>query len=142
MKEMVYTTTPKREWLMHSFYRGVEFVIMSLGTHPTAYVGITKDNPLYGKDYSDDDFPLLSCNGGITYTEPSIRNEDGKSVGMYKWWIGCDYNHCWDYNPKLAEDFELFSIDFTGYSHKKWTTEEIYKEVKEVIDEILGEKEE
>lgn len=139
MKEMIYTATSKREWLIHSYYKGVEFVIMSLGTHPTAYIGLMKDNHLYGKYYYDDDFPLLSCNGGITYTEPSIRNEDGKTVGTYKWWIGWDYNHLCDYNGLLAQDISYDALLLDAFPLKKWTTNEILDEVKTVIDEILGE---
>ena len=125
MKEMIYTKERKREWLLHDYYREIEFVIMSLGTHPTAYIGVEKDNP-YWLSSGDS---LESCNGGITYANSFIYDEEKKKYENNKWWLGWDYSHMWDYTTLFNETFGL----------KKWTTEEILEEVKATIDEVLGE---
>ena len=38
MKEMVYSSTHTKEVLHSGEYKGYKFCILTLGTHPTAYV--------------------------------------------------------------------------------------------------------
>jgi len=129
MKEMIYKSTLEREVLERGKYKGYEFEIISYGTHPCAYVCVPVGHPFYEKPYDEVD---VDCHWGCTYSQ---RREDGK------WWIGWDYAHFEDYSgvnllyesiPALKE----FANDFG----KKWTTDEILKEVFEVIDQLIAEK--
>ena len=129
MKEMIYTTDwGKLEWLDHGEYKGYEYVIMSLGTHPTAYVGIPVDEAdtiFQEEDLEGSD--LIDVHGGITYERNYIHDESKNKYSNDKWWIGWDYAHLHDY---MADN------DYGQY-RKKWTTEEIFKEVKEACYQLM-----
>lgn len=128
MEEMVYKNKDDRQWLEHNTYKNYEYVVMSLGTHPTAYIGIPKGHRLYGLDIQDID---IDCHGGCTYSQNRILKDDGSSYSNDKWWIGWDYAHLYDYlgwfdgNPDFVDDYR-----------KHWTTKEIVWEVEAVIDSI------
>ena len=132
MKKMIYQPTAKIEVLATGYCFGLLYYIFNLGTHPTAYIKIPKNHKYYEKEYDDID---ICVHGGITYSRDYLYlNEKDKIEG---WFIGWDYAHCYDfmgyYNPK----------DNGLYNLKKWTTEEIYKEVREAcyqIQKIGGEK--
>lgn len=120
MKEMVYSRNHQQEILDEGDYFGVHYVILNLGTHPTAYIeNIFGINDIWSEDI---DCPV---HGGFTYEgAPYWRKEDS---GQF--WIGWDYAHCWDYMGYYDTD------DTSTYlkSLKKWTTEEIQQEVKGII---------
>ena len=67
MKEMVYISDPNadREILDEGYVHGYHYCIVSLGSHPCAYVEIPKDHPCYGLDYGK---IKVSCHGGLTYS--------------------------------------------------------------------------
>ena len=128
MKEIVYQEnwTPENkaiDILDEGIYKNYHYAIVSFGSHPCAYIELPKGHKYYGKDY--DDIPI-DCHGGLTYSSEgilpssSIYHRDG-------YWIGWDYAHLGDY----CGWFNVF--DNTG---KKWTTEEILQEVKEVIEQL------
>lgn len=130
MKEMVYKNYMENgqeviEILDEGVYKGFHYVIVSYGTHPCAYIEISKDN------VSDEDELIdVSCHGGITYVstaglfKPSNKNHrDGL-------WIGWDYAHCMDYCYSLCDSGLL-------NDSKKWTTKEILEEVKDVIEQLI-----
>lgn len=102
-------------------YRGIPFYVLSLGTHPCAYVdiapaGITGINP------ND-----IACHGGVTYTNNRL-----KTVGHEGSFIGWDYTHWGDYSGCLGA--------INGYAFvddKRWTTLEVVAECKRVIDQIF-----
>lgn len=127
MKEMVYNSDPKREWLDHGEYKGYEYVIMSLGTHPTAYVGIPKAeaDAFLQEDLEETD--LIDVHGGITYQRDYVLDEDKNEYSNDKWWIGWDYAHLYDY---------MTSNDY-GQNRKQWTTEEILEDVKSVVEQVM-----
>lgn len=128
MKEMIYSNDAKREWLDHGEYNGYEYVIMSLGTHPTAYVGIpgAEANVIFQEeDLEESDH--INVHGGITYENSFIRDENKNEYSNGKWWIGWDYAHLYDYMPD--NDY--------GQYRKKWTTEEILEDVKSVVNQII-----
>lgn len=110
-KEMEYGA-PKEEILLDGMYKGTRYVILSHGTHPTAYVATGK------KIINTNDYCV---HGGVTFT--------GKTPGIAKTiscpkdgtWIGWDYSHPGD----------QFAECIPG---KRWTTAEIEKECKAVID--------
>ena len=111
MKEMEYKYKREMTILDSGVYRGRKYFIISLGTHPCAYVEfhheLKRDSDLWCK---------TPCHGGITYDDYAYWD---KNDGTY--YIGWDYAHLGDYLPFRDND-------------KKWTTQEILENVKEVID--------
>ena len=125
MKEMIYDGREKREILYEGRYRNFHFVIVSYGSHPCAYVKIPKGHPCYGMDYDDID---VDVHGGLTFGDDLDHVLAHR--GLNTFWIGWDYAHCGDcYQTRYIPDD-------TG---RKWTTKEIYEDVKSVIRQ-LGEK--
>ena len=53
MKEMVYSKTRIVEVLDRGTYKDYDYVILSLGTHPCAYVRIPEHHPYYSEDYNN-----------------------------------------------------------------------------------------
>ena len=138
MKEMVYKNRMvQAELLSNGEYKGYEYVVLSLGTHPCAYVGVSEDDKLYGLDYNSiyEKYDI-NCHGGLTYSEDSLSflefsqkyNCDVKNAIHNKWVIGWDYAHYGDY---------VVCFDECNVSGKKWTTHEIVEECKEVIDQLI-----
>ncbi|MCM1230035.1 MAG: hypothetical protein NC489_07880 [Ruminococcus flavefaciens] len=126
IKEMVYTTEYVTELLGHGVYNGYEYAIVSRGTHPCAYVKLPKDHSYYGKDY--DEIPV-DCHVELTYADNCLDVMPEHSG----WWIGWDYGHCCDYAGFMKSP-EWSDIDTSHY--KKWTSSEIFDEVKQVIEQL------
>lgn len=123
MREMRYQTERKVELLDHSTYKGYDFYVVNLGTHPTAYVRVPKGHKYYMKDYNDID---IDVHGGLTYSSEHlmVTNIEG-------WFIGWDYAHAGDY---IGYDKELqFAINVD----KKWTTAEIIADCVNVIEQLM-----
>lgn len=134
MKEMVYKNymgngQKVTEILDEGVYKGFHYAIVSYGTHPCAYIEIPKGHKLY--NISDKNGLVnIDCHGGITYVSrtglirPSNKNHrDG-------YWVGWDYAHCMDYCYS-PYNFEFFN------EGKKWTTKEIFEDVKNVIEQLI-----
>ena len=88
---------------------GVEWIVLNLGTHPCTYLNVegTKyENTRY------DEIPI-SVHGGLTFSGKLDCHPNAV-------WIGWDYAHCGDYNPRL-----------TSLGGHKWTTDEL---IQEAID--------
>lgn len=119
IKPMVYGSKRKRELLYAGSYKKYHFYVMSLGTHPTAYVEIPETNKLYNIDYMDID---INVHGGLTFSDKKLYISDDVFIDSY--FIGWDYAHYGDYF--------IFDNEYT----KKWTTEEIIKDCKKVIDQV------
>lgn len=120
MQEMIYKEgriPPVR--LADGVYRGVPFYVLSLGTHPCAYVDIA---PLGLHAINERD---IDCHGGITYHRDYLTTVDHEGN-----FLGWDYAHCMDYSG----DLQFLDL---GYS-KRWTTKEMVAECKNVIDQIVG----
>ena len=123
MKEMVYSAKSTKEILHSGEYKEYKFCIMSLGTHPTAYVECKLENCY---SYDDERLNDIRVHGGFTYFGESYWDCDKK---MY---LGWDYAHYMDY-----AGYELmFPESMRSFGNKKWTTYEIYEEVKSVIDQF------
>ena len=138
MKPMIYKPrTGQAEILDSGVYKGYDYLIVSLGSHPCAYIRLPENNKHFGKDA----FAIpLQCNGGCTYAKylselDLLDAETLEPISKPDFWIGWDYAHADDY------------VCFTGYSvpnaakgwldspHLKlWTTKEILEEVTVVID--------
>lgn len=123
IKEMVYTAnTIKPERLFKGTYQGIDFYVLSLGTHPCAYIDVTNTS-LNNKNYYDIE---VSCHGGLTYSRNYLATVDKKG-----WFIGWDYAHYMDYLG-----CNLLLPDYLQSNGKRWTTKEIIEECKNVIDQI------
>ena len=129
MKEMVYQSKRKTEVLYHGFYKDYEFYILNLGTHPTAYVNVCNNRLLNGKSYNNID---IDVHGGLTYSENELYINDEKEK-VNGWFIGWDYSHCYDY-----VDYEINMPENIMSNGKKWTTEEIFEDVKSVIEQCIN----
>lgn len=122
---MIYREPPYTEILDEGIYKNFHYAIVSYGFYPCAYVELPKGHKYYGEDW--DDIPIC-CHGdltdsserGIIFPKDNSNHRDG-------FWIGWSYNHVGDYNVVWAR---------VGMHGKKWTTEEIFEEVKNVINQL------
>lgn len=119
IQEMIYQPSripPIR--LADGVYRGIPFYVLSLGTHPCAYVDIAPSERDAINEYD------IDCHGGITYREDYLVTVDHKGD-----FIGWDYAHYMDCYGDIP------SLNFAN--SKKWTTAEMIAECKHVIDQIV-----
>ena len=128
MKEMKYQSQFKSEVLDTGFCFGLLYYIMNLGTHPTAYIKIPEGHRLYVKT-DEKIYQEVDVHGGITYINDSITIENNQKIDG--WFIGWDYGHYGDY---MGIE-ELVPMEFR-IGGKKWTTQEIYKELREACYQI------
>ena len=131
IKPMIYQKDRKMELLHKGEYKGYNFYILNLGTHPTAYIEIPKEHKLYGKDYNEI-YEMgydIDVHGGLTYSDDELM-----CVKSENWFIGWDYAHCDDYAGYYEEDFLRHLSEMRKL--KKWTTEEIIEECKSAINQI------
>ena len=127
MKEMKYKETRETEVLCEDTYEGFHFVIVSYGTHPCAYIEIPKTHPYYGKECYN---CVLHVHGGLTY-EGNLIHVDPKYTQYY---LGWDYTHSGDYSGYDIAFQKRFGLK--SNHDKKWTTEEIFEDVKNAIKEL------
>lgn len=59
-KRMKYTKETQYRILASGHYQGYKYMIVSHGTHPTAYVRIPEGHPYYKKDYSKIDLDAVN----------------------------------------------------------------------------------
>jgi len=139
MKPMEYKGERNSEILYEGEYNGFNFRILSLGTHPCAYVNLPKDHIYFKRNYEHMD---IDCHCGLTFSEIGICETipDKKN----EWWIGWDYAHAGDYYGNIPEFTKLRNLlcEEKKSTNKKWTTEEIYGEVKNVIEQLIEVKNE
>lgn len=104
------------------------WIIISLGTHPCAYVGVKANHPLFGIDYDEmyEKEIDISVHGGVTYTSSEVVG-----ITLDRWWIGWDYAHSGD----LCDYSKSISLNIYK-DDKKWTLEEIKEDVKDVITQL------
>lgn len=114
MNRMIYKPKREEELLDHGIYKDHEYFVISMGTHPCAYVKLNGENPKIAEN--------VPCHGGVTYNRNylMIPNE-GKLDGNF---IGWDYAHL---NDRWGDEF-------CGY---EYTTGEMVVECKGVIDELV-----
>ena len=129
IKQMEYGKERRTELLCKDKYKNYNYYVLNLGTHPTAYIEISKEDKLYGKSY--DEIYRMGCdidvNGGLTYSDNELIG-----IKSENWFIGCDYAHCNDYcgyEEDMPENIRTYG--------KKWATEEIIEELKNAIDQII-----
>lgn len=143
MKEMVYGNLGRKiELIERSKYQGYDYVILNIhGSHPCCYVKLPFEHKLAKIALDDYDELDIRCHGGITYAENYLRlsghiNEEGTdwvdcSRDFTGVWIGWDYAHCDDYRYD-----PFFNREPMAWEHK-WTYDELLKDVKDVIDQIV-----
>ncbi len=137
MKEMIYGKTMQRAILLaNDEYKGYEYVVLSLNTHPCAYIVLDEGDKLYGMDYDEiHETYELECHCGLTYArdylnflEFSNKYRCDVRAGIHqKWVVGWDYAHYGDYT----------GFDGGIVGGKKWTTTEMVDDCKEVIEQII-----
>ncbi len=121
-QENIYREERCREVLISGTIKGIDYAIVTYGSHPCCYVRVGKDSKLYRKDYRKaDDIISYSPNGGFTYAEKDLFAFDKDKS---KWILGWDYAHVWDYHPRINEE------------GKKQTEKSLMTEVKKVINAI------
>lgn len=79
-------------------------------------------------NYDDERLDNIAVHGGFTFFGKS--HWDSNDTTSY---LGWDYSHLGDY----AGYFETYPSIFSVYESKKWTTSEIFEEVKSVINQFL-----
>lgn len=123
------------ELLYNDIYEGMHYYIVSMGTHPCAYIEIPLNNQLI-KMLELLAFEYLAGNE-ITYRENYLRISEGTIIDStgYDLFIGWDHAHSTDYVGFMES--ELSSL-FDYSDLHKWTTEEMIEECKQAIDELLG----
>ena len=130
MKEMKYQAERKIEVLDTGFCFGLLYYILNLGTHPTAYIKIPEHHKLYGKNESEIHKEVdIDVHFGLTYADDHIYIS--KNQKLEGWFIGWDYAH---YNDYMGYEEKL--PIFLRSNGKKWTTEEIFMEVKDTCFQI------
>lgn len=121
MTEQIYTGEMCLKVLEKNTHKGMEYLIVTYGSHPCCYVEIPKNHYLYKKHYGQDEIDNINCHGGITFS-----NKRNFGFGD-KYYIGWDYNHYGDYNK----------ICNIGNNTKKWSIEELKIHCKSVISQIM-----
>lgn len=129
MKEMIYKPKREIEILAEGYMDGFHYCIVSLGTHPCAYIELPKEHKYYGKHCDDID---ILCHYGLTYSsEYGLLPKDNENH-RGGFWIGWDYAHYEDYNGYE----ELFPLDLRA-GGRKWSTDEILSEIADVSLQLL-----
>ena len=123
LHEMVYKKSRcEPAVLAHDVYHGRNYYVVSLGTHPCAYVDVSDllSMARRKREYIEN---AIDCHGGITYSDAGLAVENKTG-----WYIGWDYAHCTDYAGYMPHESLA----------KKWATAEMVSECKRVIDQIEG----
>jgi hypothetical protein len=109
---------------------GIKFYVLNLkGIHPCAYLRVPKGKTLHGLGYDEASEYLPGVHGGLTYAENNlayVTNDDES------WFLGWDYGHCWDYAGYFMRD----ENSYVESHMKKWTTNEIVNECKDVCESV------
>lgn len=121
--EMEYKNEWRVEVLANGQYKGYNYWILSLGTHPTAYVEVPRGHPYWFKNYND--IPVC-VHGGLSYSRNYLSD-----LNSGEWTIGWDYMHFGDYVGYMSE----IEKEFYG-ELKKWSRREIFDEVRSVINQL------
>ena len=120
-EQQVYDITVKKpERVADGLYRSFRFYILTMGSHPCAYIDVGHSEFLADE---------INCHGGITYEDNILATVPEKS-----YFIGWDYAHYNDFlvfNDRLAKEYG------EPYRAHKYTISEIVKECANVIDQII-----
>lgn len=132
MPAEIYIGYQKRAVVERGLINKYPYYIVSLGTHPCAYVEVSQDHPAFGMDYADMD---IDCHGGVTYSY-----EDMPSADHAGWFVGIDFDHKGDCGT--GQNFARILIDdASDPCGKKWTCAEIYGELQKLCSGLDAIKE-
>lgn len=92
--------------------------VFARGSHRCGYIGLPKRHKWHGKDY--DKIPI-EVHGGLTFAQKDFIIEG-------YWWIGFDCAHFGD---------KVLSISHAESIEHFWTLEEVVKEVKSMIKQVI-----
>lgn len=121
MREMIYSTEQKREILSTGYCFGLLYFILNLGFHPTAYIKLPNNFKIDEND--------IDVHGGITYSSDHLWiNDNEKLDGKF---IGWHYAHYGDYGGYE----ELLPKELRS-GGRRWTTKEIFEEVRHACYQI------
>ena len=121
-KQMIYREKETIKILQKGEYKEFKYCIVSYGTHPCCYVFLPKGHKYDGKHYDKID---IDCHGGLTFAD---RDLFFNPIQTNDWIIGWDYNHC--------DDYAGYYNDIDNVKYKKWSTYELYDEIKKVIEQL------
>ena len=129
IKEMVYKPNFEPvKVLARDSYKDYEYVVVSYGVHPCAYIAIQEGQPYF--DTTDYEDAGIACHGGCTWVEWGLHEIIDPSYKV----IGWDYGHCYDFSGTYLQ----CGSSTPWKDLKKWTTEEIIAECKEVIEQLYA----
>lgn len=117
MKQVDYSKR-EDEILFEGDYNERHYIIRYMGHHPCAYVEFKNEFEEDSEEWNE-----VLCHCGINYKGPAFWNKDDN-----KFYIGWDYGHLSDWSNIYTEEQNMH------FNNRKWTTSEIYEEVKNVID--------
>ena len=122
----LYSTADWRIIVKEGVYKRRNWFICSVGTHPCAYVRMTKKEMVY-----DWEGMPIDVHGGITFSElkPELSMTESTKILDKHPLIGWDYAHGGDLYYKRIEDLENKSLH-------AYTLNEIKKDVYSVIDQL------
>lgn len=121
--EMEYTERrfPKPIVLAEGEYEGFGYIVLSLGTHPCAYVNVGHTS-LNGLHYDEvEKLGDTGAHGGLTYSNRKVHGTDVEG-----WWLGWDYSH-------YGDRYGAGDMYLPGDSY---TTAEIEFQCRDVIDNL------
>lgn len=118
MKEMVYLEDYKKELLHRGEYKGFKFAIYSCGIYPMAFV----ENKPNFKDTIQAN-RSVSAHSSVTFI--GILQDDS-STEYFGWDYGSQGDFVGYYDPKRFSTF------------KKWSTTEVFDEIKKCIDTLAN----
>ena len=130
MKKMIYQGTRLNPPVIldSGEYREYNYYVLNLGTHPCGYVEIPSESPYFNVDYNN--IPV-ECHGGLTYGRGFLHTVAGIDDNRY--FIGWDYAHYGDY----VGYHSMFEIDEAPFGDRRYTTEDVVRECKNVIDQLI-----
>lgn len=131
MKEMVYSEKYTNSELLYyeDFGDGTALaVVNNSGMYPCAYIQFPKINSIFSYDDVIIDRDLYDNNtyvhGGFTFL--GELGELNPSFNLSGLWLGWDYAHSGDY---IGHPISILKEDW----RKKWTTQEIVEETKNIL---------
>ncbi len=122
---MLYRRDGDSEVVESRTYKGMDYMIVSHGTHPCGYVRVKNTHPLYERGVYEAQGILV--HGRITYAGEILLTDKPKA-----WWLGWDYGHTTDY---MEHPSKVFIEPNRG--GKRWTLDEIRRDCKSVINQLL-----
>lgn len=122
-KKIYYGKRIKPTVLENNTFKGYEYFIITMGTHPCCYVLLPEGHKYHSIKH--DEIPYR-CHGGLTYSKSEFLKD---TVHNGEWVIGWDYAHLGDY----------ISRETPSEGHK-WSFSELKKETEEFIANIYMDK--